>query len=632
MTTLPITRMTLYKHGVGFFERRAKLDGDAVTLTFPVEAMNDVLKSLTAVDWGDGQITGIDYATPQSREEQLVGCSIRLNDGRSLRDLLISLRGRQVRLLLDQDETAEGVLIGLDELPKRQPVAASLVSLLQDGGQTRAFTLGRVQGVDILDEQGAADLRFFLQVSLTQERQRQVTIRLTPGRHDLSVSYVAPAPVWRVSYRLLADSETGEALLLGWGIFDNQLDEDLENVALTLTAGMPISFIYDLYTPFTPERPEIKEEERVAPGPVNFAGALPEEPVMAAAAAPPSPKMMRARKPMAEQLAQTTAVETAGAAKGALFQYRIQTPVSVGRGQSAMAPILSVTLPCQKELLYNGAKMPDHPVASLRLENKTGLTLERGPALVLEDGDYAGEAVLPFTAVDAEFVVPFAVELGVRVREQSGSRTEIHGLSLEKAYLLVEEWDIRWREYRLFNSTAQAMTVLVEQSRQTQYELFDSPEPAETSEDSVRFAVELPPQSEKTLRINRRRLRRRREEISSQSYVKLQRYLRQGLMDRKTHDLIAEILGLMEQIDRQNERLAEIEKERDALYQGQEQTRETMQVLGSSGKEGKLRAQYVDRLQQMQTSLDALAGEEQNVRQKIKRLENAIQEKLGDAA
>ncbi|HIP71336.1 MAG TPA: hypothetical protein EYH05_08070 [Anaerolineae bacterium] len=470
MTTLPITRMTLYKHGVGFFERRATLEGDSVTLSFPVEAMNDILKSLTAVDWSDGQITGIDYATPQSREERLVGCSIRLDDGRSLRDLLISLRGRQVRLRLDQAETAEGVLIGLDELPERQPIAASLVSLLQDGEQTRAFTLGRVQGVDILDEQGAADLRFFLEVSLTQERQRQVTIRLTPGQHDLSVSYVAPAPVWRVSYRLLADPEKEEALLMGWGIFDNQLDEDLKNIALTLTAGMPISFVYDLYTPFTPERPEIKEEERVAPGPVDFAGAAAEAPSMPAPAAPPSPKMMRARKPMAKQLAQTTAVTASGEAKGALFQYRIQTPVSVGRGQSAMVPILSVTLPYRKELLYNGAKMPNHPVASFRLENKTGLTLERGPALVIEDGDYAGEAVLPFTAVDAEFVVPFTVELGVRVREQSGSRAEIHGLSLEKAYLLVEEWDIRWREYRLFNSTAEAMTVLVEQPRQTQYD------------------------------------------------------------------------------------------------------------------------------------------------------------------
>ena len=54
--------------------------------------------------------------------------------------------------------------------------------------------LGRVQGVEILDDRGASDLRFFLETALSQEDYRQVTIRLSPGEHDLSVSYVAPAP------------------------------------------------------------------------------------------------------------------------------------------------------------------------------------------------------------------------------------------------------------------------------------------------------------------------------------------------------------------------------------------------------------------------------------------------------
>ncbi|MBE2222141.1 MAG: hypothetical protein IAF02_11400, partial [Anaerolineae bacterium] len=116
MSTLPITRMTLYKHGVGFFERRAELTGAEVSLSFRVEEMNDILKSLTAIDWGDGQVLGIDYATPQSREERLAGCSVRLSDTRSLRDLLVGLRGRRVSLQLDQGETAVGTLLGLDEL------------------------------------------------------------------------------------------------------------------------------------------------------------------------------------------------------------------------------------------------------------------------------------------------------------------------------------------------------------------------------------------------------------------------------------------------------------------------------------------------------------------------------------
>ena len=144
MTSLPIRRMTLYKHGVGYFERRAKINSEAVTLSFRVAEMNDILKSLTAISWGEGQVLGVDYATPQSEEERLAGCSIRLGDGRSLRDLLASLRGRLVMLHLDQAEMVRGTLLGLDEVDKEQPLASSLVSLLvADTAQVQAVPLGR---------------------------------------------------------------------------------------------------------------------------------------------------------------------------------------------------------------------------------------------------------------------------------------------------------------------------------------------------------------------------------------------------------------------------------------------------------------------------------------------------------
>jgi hypothetical protein len=60
-----------------------------------------------------------------------------------------------------------------------------LVSLLRDGSdEVQVVTLGRVQGVEILDERGVGDLRFFLQTALDQENTRSVTLRLSPGEHD----------------------------------------------------------------------------------------------------------------------------------------------------------------------------------------------------------------------------------------------------------------------------------------------------------------------------------------------------------------------------------------------------------------------------------------------------------------
>lgn len=644
MTTIPITHMTLYKHGVGFFQRRARFSGQAASLSFRVEEMNDVLKSLTAIDWGDGQVLGIEYPSPQSRAELLAGCSIRLSDQRSLQDLLVSLRGRRVRLLLDQGETLSGVLVGLDEAPKDEPLATALVTLLLDDPATvQAAPLGRVQGVEILDETASTDLRFFLASSLSQEAHRLVTVRLTPGEHDLALSYVAPAPSWRVSYRLVVeDGEEGKqgkgegrrALLMGWGIFDNRLEEDLHEISLSLVAGMPISFVYDLLTPVTPERPAIEDESRVAAGPVAFGAAMPKAaPMMALAmdAMPEGAAMLRAAAPArvsARALENATPLAASGADLGELFEYAIATPVTVGRGQSAMAPIVSAWLDCRKDLLYNGSKLAAHPVATLRLHNSTGLTLERGPATVIDGGQYAGEAVLAYTPVEGEIVAPYAVELTVKVTEESSQSREIHGLRISGYYLTIEEWDVRTQRYRLHNSGARPAAVLVEHPRTAHYELFDTPSVHEQTAEHLRFAVETPARGEAVLTVRERRLLSRHEEIRRQSTQALQGYAQRGLLSRDDHGRLQALLALWERIAAHERRLAEIEQERQKIYQAQEQARGNMGALGSAGKEGELRASYVDKLRASEQQLEALAREERQLQAEIERLKAEVEAKV----
>jgi hypothetical protein len=177
-----------------------------------------------------------------------------LHDARSLRDLLIGLRGRQVRLHREHGDPYTGILVGIDEVPDRQPMESALVSIvIEDSSQVKVLALSTLRGGEILDDAATSDLSFFLETATGQETHRNVDIHLTPGDHDLAVSYIAPAPTWRVSYRLITDEVSAEgkgaALLQGWGIFDNRLGEDLQAVQLSLVAGMPISFVYDLYTP-----------------------------------------------------------------------------------------------------------------------------------------------------------------------------------------------------------------------------------------------------------------------------------------------------------------------------------------------------------------------------------------------
>jgi len=620
LTQLPIAHMTLYKHGVGYFRRRGPVEGEAIKLTFRREEMDDLLKSLTVLDHGAGQVRGVDYDTPQSQAERLAGNSVVLDDTRSLRDLLIALRGRSVQLLGSDGSTEIGILVGLDEIEEK-PLEQSLATILREGtDMVIALPLSRIVGVELRDEIAAADLRFFLQTAVGQETHRSINIRLSPGSHDLEVSYIAPAPTWRVSYRLVMDEALRQAqaeakpkaLLQGWGIFDNRLEEDLTDISLSLTAGMPISFVYDLYTPHTPTRPIVKDEDRVAAAPVMFdAASLKDEVPSAAPPAPAAaaPMMMRKRASVEAERAFSTATMAAsvqsaatGQAMGELFQYNVSVPVTVGRGQSAMVPIVSSNLGCKKDLIYNGSKMPTHPVATLRFKNETGLTLERGPVTVLENGEYVGEAVLPFTADGAEAVISYAVELGLHVKEEIKTESQLQSLRIKEGYLLQNLYDIRQTLYHLDNRTTQAKTVLIEHSL-SDYVIFETPDPAEKTLDTHRYQVEALPGKITDFLVQERYLRSRREELRNLSYQGLQRYFADKLLDQKAYDSLRALLDAWAEISRLEKAIADQEQQRSKIYKAQEQAQKNMAVLSNAGEEGKLRGRYVKQLSENEEQL-----------------------------
>ncbi len=652
--SLPITRITVYKHGVGYFERRGPLSGESLRLTFAREAMDDVLKSLVAMDLGAGQVRSVDFETPEDRAAVLERGSIHLSDRQSLLDLLRDLRGRRVRLVLDvEGEIAiEGLVVGVD-YEQDEPLLRAIVAIYDaEARQVRALPIAELARVDLLDDAAAADLGYFLRAAQSEEDRRSATIHLSPGDHDLLVGYIAPAPAWRVSYRLLFEERATESgadsalspqpsafvLLQGWGIFDNQLDEDLEGVDLTLVAGMPISFRYRLYEPRTPERPLVEDEERTIGAPIFFDAApqaLPPAEMLALggampAMAPPAPapKMARAASFSADQLSEAVEVKTVGDERGALFAYTVGHPVSVARGQSAMVPIVSQRLPARRDLLYNQAKLPAHPVASLRLANETGLTLERGPVTVIDSGDYAGEAVLPFTRAGGELIVPYAVELGITVSEQSAVNRRLHAVHIRSEFMVYEEYDLRTRRYDLVSGLDQPAEVLIEQSRLAHYDLADTRAPDEESAGFARWRVACPAHGRSAFIVTERRLMSRQEQVRSLNGDRLRALLRDGLMGAEAVKFLEGVLDLYRRIDEAQGQLRQIDQEREAIYKQQRQIQGNLQPLGRDGEEGALRQRYVATLGQLEDALAAAAKNEERLRQRITELDGQVKSQL----
>lgn len=675
MPELPIRRMIVYKHGVGYFERRGTLHGTALRLSFPREAMDDILKSLVALDLGAGHVLGIDFETPEDRATQVARGSIHLSDNHSLLDLLRDLRGRRVRLRLDEElreprkgfglggrrpegsdtpdapppaipevpseirDGIEGFVIGID-IEDTEQLRYPLIALYQSPQRrVRMVAIRDIKRLEILDDQAAEDLDYFLRAAQSEEDRRAATLRLSEGEHDLLVGYIAPAPAWRVSYRMLVETASNEQapptstlLLQGWGLFDNQLDEDLDAVELTLVAGMPVSFRYRLYEPHTPERPLVADEERTVAAPIAFgslglaADAAQEEmaPMMRPA---PQPAGRGGRLHAATAQRSTLAVSV-GEERGSLFQYRVAHPISVARGQSAMVPIVAQQLTCRRELLYNSQKLPRNPVASLRMRNDTGLTLERGPVTVIAEGDYAGEAVLPFTLAGSDLILPYAVEMGVTIQEEQRSERRTDTIAVRENYLLIQEWEIQQTTYRISSTLNTPVDILIEQALLPNYTLTDTALPTEQAQGLARWSVHCTPGVETTFSIRQRHEISRREQIRGLGLKQLREFMRRRYLDEPTFQALETVLALYDQITTNEHRIAEIGGERKAIFEQQRQIQGILAPLGREGDEGALRARYVATLGDLEDRLTTLTNEDQYLRDENRRLEEDAMQRL----
>src|SRR5437773_11388416 len=59
---LPVAGVVLFSSGVGYFQREGEIEGNSrVDLSFPVQDINDLLKSMVVQDLGGGQVSTISF-------------------------------------------------------------------------------------------------------------------------------------------------------------------------------------------------------------------------------------------------------------------------------------------------------------------------------------------------------------------------------------------------------------------------------------------------------------------------------------------------------------------------------------------------------------------------------------------
>src|SRR5437879_171829 len=222
--SLPVRRVVLYKNGVGYFEHLGRVRGSqAVHVDFTSAQLNDVLKSLTALDLSGGRITGVDYNSEAPLARRLSTLRLALGEKPSMADFLAALRGARVEVHAATGPALTGKLLSVERKTRTAStwtVETDEISLITDAGEVRSIDLSPATSVRIAEHDLQTEVGKYLGLIASARDQdvRRMTLSTTgSGERNLYVSYISEVPIWKTTYRIVLPSKPGKRpLLQGW--------------------------------------------------------------------------------------------------------------------------------------------------------------------------------------------------------------------------------------------------------------------------------------------------------------------------------------------------------------------------------------------------------------------------------
>ena len=547
---VPIRKITLYRSGVGYFERSGRITGDAeIQLRFNTDQINDILKSMVLLDKGGGRIDAVSYGSKEALARRLASFGVDISGNPSIPDLLTQLRGAAIRV--SGGEQTQGVILGIehrtvpggkDDALRTEPY----LNLVTPAG-LRSIAISGISSFEILDKELADELNKALAALAEYRADRTKTVDLRfsgegvrdAAEREVVVAYIHEMPVWKPSYRLIlpdepagASSPSGAtrpatAAIQGWAIVENNTDQDWHEVRLALVSGRPVSFRMDLYEPLYVFRPLIPVPTIPGVAPRAYQGGMdgifaemaeseqgvPERQSMKrglsapGAPAPSSATKMGRAAGFAGDYAGISVDDMASYAAraqaavgevGEVFQYELEAPVTIERQRSAMIPILTASISGRRVSIFNLQDGSEHPMRGVEITNDSDLQLLPGPIAVFDGASgaegktaYAGDAQIGHIGQGDKRLLAYAVDLDVQVLSESASDSNITRLRIvEGSFELTVKMQQR-TSYTFKNADEKrSRTVVVEHTRLGGWELVRPEKPSEITASLYRF--ELP--------------------------------------------------------------------------------------------------------------------------------------------
>ncbi|MDR1948377.1 MAG: DUF4139 domain-containing protein [Spirochaetaceae bacterium] len=642
---LALSRISLFSSGVGYFEHTGTVTGSVeLKLPFEIGAVNDALKSLTiqaepapSAGTDPGSFPSVRYPQADLLAHTLGSLKIDLSGNPGIGAILAGQQGAEIEV--SAPNPIRGRIISVETRPewRRDPGSPDegdmRLSLYTERG-IRLIPLRDIASFAFTDPGTNADITRALDLigSSRDSAVRELSVSLPGnGRRSVSISYVIPSPVWKVSYRLDLSGE--RPFLQGWAIVDNNGNTDWNNVELSLLTGRPVSFIQALYPPYNLPRPVLPlaiagiaeartwdsgwEETRQTAAKAMFstadesAAAPAPRPESMAAAGDAAPRAARAENLLRGGSAETTRAEAAGDQ----FEFIFKRPVSLRRGESLMLPLFEGSITAEKSLVFSGAAAPgtaQHPAISAELFNTTGMKLPAGPVTVYDGGAYAGDALLAFLPEQEKRIISYGDDLSVTGVARITNNRMTAGVRVSRGVMTISR-KIRYEKtYTFRNASGEAKRLILEHPVTPGAALVEPASFTERTAAVYRFAQTLPADRELTVTV---REESPLDEGISLSQLRLETfaaYASNQEIPPAVRAALQKAVDLKRKADETKQAENDLEARRTRLMADQDRIRRNLEAAGNQSPQGQ---EYLKRLVSLDAEIDALASEAETAAQ-----------------
>ncbi|MFM9956929.1 MAG: hypothetical protein ACKVZJ_02545 [Phycisphaerales bacterium] len=676
---LPLTRITLYRSGVGSFERQGSIEGDqTVSLRFETEQVNDILKSLVLLDLDGGKVGAVAYSSQAPLERRLAGFEIDLSSAPSVDALFRAMRGAKVKLVTP-DSTIDGTILNVEN---RKTIIAPTqggspghfdepyVTVVTEKG-VRALAISRVSSFEFADPRLADELNKALAAIAEQRADRMKSVDLSfngpAGKaRRVVATYVHEMPVWKASYRVVLPGEKeNKPLIQGWAIVENTTDTDWKNVSLSLASGRPVSFTMDLYRPVFGVRPslpvpvpgalasrsyedgtrpfELAAKMASAPSPASMAFNRVDEPGRRGASmvagqaigdagavyATEGQSGGAAGSPSSYDTSSlSSSAQAEGVEAGEQFLYTVSTPVTIERQRSAMIPIMGAEVVARRISIYNPNDGLKVPMRGLSMTNSTGLHLMPGPVLVFDAGVYAGDAQIPHTSRGASRLLAYALDLDVSARTENESGQQLTRITISNGTLIQKSTLKAVAKYLFDNRDAsKGRTLIIEHPRRPGWTLDEPKAAVETTDSLHRFEFDLPAGKPSQFQVVETFVQSTTMAVGDVAPDTLAYYVSSGVASPAVADAIKKAGELQARVNDTRAQVERNESETREITVDQSRVRENMARIDRNSD---LYARYMTKLGEQETRVEALTNQRTVLRDTLEKQQAELSAYLRD--